>query len=98
MLTIVGPPNLSTPEYDRKVPQEKGMEGLFLIPPAPFSLFSISRIGSSFYTSSKQPWVLIPQDAPSFEEFYRIRDVWQESSITRMEPYWRDRQPPAKSD
>jgi hypothetical protein len=43
------------------------------------------------YTSSKQPWVLIPQGAPRFQEFYKLGDVWQESSLVRMEPYWRDR-------
>lgn len=43
------------------------------------------------YTGSKQPWVPIPQDAPRFEEFYNIRKVWPESSLARMEPYWRDR-------
>ena len=43
------------------------------------------------YTGSKQPWVLIPQGAPRFEEFYDIGEVWPESSLARMEPYWRDR-------
>ncbi|MDP6588298.1 MAG: GFA family protein, partial [Alphaproteobacteria bacterium] len=43
------------------------------------------------YTGSKQPWVLIPQDAPRFQEFYELGDVWPESSLVRMEPYWRDR-------
>lgn len=43
------------------------------------------------YTSSKQPWVLIPKDAPRFQKFYRLGNVWQESSLVRMEPYWRDR-------
>jgi len=44
------------------------------------------------YTSSKQPWVLIPQETPRFEEFYGISDIWRKSSLTRMEPYWQDRQ------
>ena len=43
------------------------------------------------YTSSKQPWVLIPQGVPKFQEFYKLDDVWQESSLLRMGPYWRDR-------
>ncbi len=43
------------------------------------------------YTESKQPWVLIPRGAPNFDEFYPIKDVWKESNIIRMEPYWRDR-------
>jgi hypothetical protein len=49
------------------------------------------------FTSSKQPWILIPKDAPRFEEYFNIRDIWRDSSIARMEPYWRDCQPPAKS-
>ena len=43
------------------------------------------------YTSSKQPWVLIPQGVPKFQEFYKLDDVWQENSLLRMGPYWRDR-------
>ncbi len=50
------------------------------------------------FTSSKQPWVLIPEDVPVFEEYFNIRDVWRESSMTRMEPHWQDRPPPARSD
>ncbi len=44
--------------------------------------------GVHIYTSSKQPWVVIPQEAPRFEEFYGISDVWRKSSLARMEPYW----------
>ncbi len=49
------------------------------------------------FTSSKQPWALIPKGVQRFEEYFNIRDVWRESSMTRMAPYWRDHQPPAKS-
>jgi len=42
------------------------------------------------FTSSKQPWVVIPPETPRFDEYFTIRDVWQESSLARMEPYWRD--------
>jgi hypothetical protein len=40
------------------------------------------------FTESKQPWVVIPEEEPRFEAFYQIRDVWEESSIMRMEPSW----------
>ncbi|MCP4045674.1 MAG: GFA family protein, partial [Gammaproteobacteria bacterium] len=40
------------------------------------------------FTSSKQPWVIIPQDAPRYEVFYRIKELWSQSSQDRMAPYW----------
>ena len=40
------------------------------------------------FIESKQPWVIIPEGKPRFERFYQIRDVWEESSITRMGPNW----------
>ncbi len=46
------------------------------------------------FTESKQPWVKIPEEAPDFNEFYPIKDVWEESSLIRMEPYWRDKKLP----
>ncbi len=35
------------------------------------------------YTSSKQPWVIIPDGVPSVPEFYRYTDHWPEASIDR---------------
>lgn len=43
------------------------------------------------FTASKQPWVIIPPGAPTFEAFYRIKDVWRDSSIARMPPEWQTR-------
>ncbi len=43
------------------------------------------------FTESKQPWVVIPGEAPKFDRFYNIREVWRESSMARMEPHWRDK-------
>lgn len=40
------------------------------------------------FTESKQPWVIIPEDAPKFERFYQIGDVWKQSSIDRMGASW----------
>jgi len=40
------------------------------------------------YTESKQPWVILPKEVPSFKHFYRISDVWEESNIVRMGPNW----------
>jgi hypothetical protein len=42
------------------------------------------------FTESKQPWVEIPKRTPNFDRFYPIKETWQESSMIRMEPYWRD--------
>ena len=44
--------------------------------------------GVHIFTESKQPWVSIPEEAPRFERFYPVKEVWEKSSINRMEPYW----------
>ncbi len=44
--------------------------------------------GVHIYTESKQPWVILPEEVPSFKQFYCISDVWDESSIIRMGPNW----------
>lgn len=40
------------------------------------------------FTESKQPWVAIPEDVPSYRKFYRIKDTWTRSSIDRMGSQW----------
>jgi hypothetical protein len=35
------------------------------------------------FTSSKQPWVVLPPGAPAFPEYYRTRDVWPAASLER---------------
>ena len=40
------------------------------------------------FTQSKQPWIVIPDNVPRYDRFYRIKDVWQTSSIERMGIYW----------
>lgn len=40
------------------------------------------------FMESKQPWVVIPEDVPSFDRFYQINDVWDEDSIARMGADW----------
>jgi len=36
------------------------------------------------YTSSKQPWVVIPDGAPSMPEFYDPRKVWSADTLGRF--------------
>ena len=36
------------------------------------------------YTSSKQPWVILPADTPAVPEFYRYEEYWQADSIDRI--------------
>ncbi|MCP4187314.1 MAG: GFA family protein [Gammaproteobacteria bacterium] len=43
------------------------------------------------FTESKQPWAPIPSGAPKFDRFYTIKELWSESSLARMEPYWQDK-------
>jgi hypothetical protein len=35
------------------------------------------------YTSSKQPWVIIPPGVPAFEEYFVIKDIWSPESSAR---------------
>lgn len=37
------------------------------------------------YTSSKQPWVILPGDVPAFTEFYRRSEVWPQDKYRRRE-------------
>ena len=35
------------------------------------------------FTSSKQPWVVLPDGVPAFPESYRATDVWSAASLAR---------------
>ena len=35
------------------------------------------------FTSSKQPWVVLPPGVPSVDEYYRRSDYWPEESVAR---------------
>jgi hypothetical protein len=35
------------------------------------------------FTASKQPWVVLPPDTPSVEEYYDRDEVWPEESLAR---------------
>lgn len=37
------------------------------------------------FTSSKQPWVVIPQGMPAVEEYYDRRKYWPQASLERRE-------------
>lgn len=37
------------------------------------------------FTASKQPWVLLADDARSYAGYYERKDVWSQSSIDRFE-------------
>lgn len=36
------------------------------------------------FTSTKQPWVVLPPDAPAFEEFYDRKALWPQESLARL--------------
>ncbi len=36
------------------------------------------------YTKSKQKWLILPDDVPTFEEGYRTEDLWPAESIERL--------------
>ena len=36
------------------------------------------------YTSSKQPWVILPEDIPSVPEYYDLKRYWPEQSQARL--------------
>jgi hypothetical protein len=35
------------------------------------------------FTSTKQPWVILPSDVPAFEEYFVIKDIWSPESLVR---------------
>lgn len=37
------------------------------------------------FTRSKQPWVTLSGDVPSYAEFYEPKDVWRQDSLDRFE-------------
>jgi len=37
------------------------------------------------FTSSKQPWVLLPESTPAFTEYYDRKTVWTRESLARFE-------------
>jgi hypothetical protein len=36
------------------------------------------------FTSSKQPWVVIPEGSDAVEEFYSLKQYWPDSSRARL--------------
>ncbi|MFZ0499432.1 MAG: GFA family protein [Steroidobacteraceae bacterium] len=39
------------------------------------------------FTSSKQPWVVLPQGVPAVPEYYEIERVWTPESLARREAF-----------
>ena len=37
------------------------------------------------FTMSRQPWVVIPEGAPVFEEYYDYRELWPPESLERVQ-------------
>jgi len=37
------------------------------------------------YTSSKQPWVVLPPDAPTVPEYYDLKEYWSQGSLDRRQ-------------
>lgn len=37
------------------------------------------------FTSTKQPWVVLPAGTPAFEEFYRRSELWPAEALARRE-------------
>ena len=35
------------------------------------------------YTSTKLPWVVLPEDVPVFAEYYRMKEVWPAKALAR---------------
>lgn len=41
--------------------------------------------GAHIFTRSKQPWVVLPEGAPSFDAFYEPPKVWPPESLVRFQ-------------
>jgi len=35
------------------------------------------------FTASKQPWVVLPPDAPAVAEYYKAAELWPKESLER---------------
>lgn len=35
------------------------------------------------FTSTKQPWVILPDNVPAFDEYFVIKDIWSPESLVR---------------
>ncbi len=35
------------------------------------------------FTSTKQPWVILPPDTPAFDEYFVIKEIWSPESLER---------------
>ncbi len=35
------------------------------------------------FTSTKQPWVILPPEVPAFDEYFIIKDIWSAASLVR---------------
>ena len=40
--------------------------------------------GVHIYTSSKQPWVILPENAPRVQSFYQLAETWSAASLKRL--------------
>jgi hypothetical protein len=45
----------------------------------------IIRPDAYIYTSTKQPWVVLDKDTPTFEGPYKYREVWPKEAQERLE-------------
>ena len=43
------------------------------------------RPDAQIFTRSKQAWVPLSEDIPSFEEFYKFDEVWPQGSLDRLQ-------------
>ena len=46
------------------------------------------------FTSSKQPWVVLPLDTPAFPEYYDLNDLWPEDSLRRRQELLKEHEVP----
>ena len=44
------------------------------------------------HTKTKVPWVILPEGANAFDEFYDPKGVWSEESLARLEKLQKDAQ------
>jgi hypothetical protein len=45
------------------------------------------------FSSSKQPWLLLPPDVPAVAEYYQLEDYWPPESLARRKAVWSKRKP-----
>lgn len=59
-------------------------EGVVAVHAGTLADLAVMTPQAHIFTRSKQPWLELPEDTPSFETRYAIEDVWPSGAVSRV--------------